>query len=76
MSSPRPVRRTLLPVWQDKSKTLTDLSRNRRHDFFIVKTIRLPANLTIGRYLLKVTVIDQQASRVAEATVPVQVVAQ
>jgi hypothetical protein len=38
--------------------------------------ISLPPNLTIGRYLLKVSVMDQQASRVAENTVPVQIVAQ
>lgn len=65
-----------LSVWQDKSKTITDLSRNRRHDFFIAKLVRLPANLTIGRYLLKVSVVDEQASRVAEAMVPMQIVAQ
>ncbi len=63
-------------VWQDKSKPIVDLSRNRRHDFFLVKLVRLPANLTIGRYLLKVTVIDQQINRVAEATLPIQIVAE
>ncbi|MGH7214133.1 MAG: hypothetical protein ACREIT_05160 [Tepidisphaeraceae bacterium] len=67
---------TGLEVWRDKAKPITDLSRNRRHDFFVVKMIKLPANLTIGRYLLKVSIVDQQASRVAEATVAVQMVAQ
>lgn len=67
---------TGLPVWQDSSKTITDVCRNRRHDFFMVKMIKLPSSLTIGRYLLKVTITDQQASRVAEATVPIQIVAQ
>ena len=41
--------------------------------------IRLPANLTIGQYLLKVSVVDQQATpkpRVAENTTAVQIVAQ
>jgi hypothetical protein len=38
--------------------------------------IKLPASLTIGRYLLKVTIIDQQANRVAEASVPLVVNAQ
>jgi hypothetical protein len=67
-----------LEVWRDKvpARTVIDYSRNRRHDFFIVKMIRLPANLTIGRYLLKVTVVDQQVKRVAENTVPIVMVAQ
>lgn len=67
-----------LSVWPDKQdvKTITDLSRNRRHDFFLVKVIRLPASLTIGRYLLKVTITDQQANRVAEATLPIVITAQ
>lgn len=64
-----------LNVWSDKTTSIVDLSRQRRNDFFIVKMIKLPGNLTIGRYLLKVTVIDQQASRVAEATIPLQIVA-
>jgi hypothetical protein len=40
-----------------------------------VDKVRLPANLTIGRYLLKVTIVDQFANRIAETTVPLQVVA-
>jgi hypothetical protein len=52
------------------------MARNRRHDFFVVKKTKFPPNITIGRYLLKVTIVDQQASRVAEATIPVVFVAQ
>jgi hypothetical protein len=66
---------TGLAVWQDKANPVTDLSRNRRHDFYVVKLLRLPA-LPVGRYLLKVSVTDLQVSRVAETTVPIQVVAQ
>jgi hypothetical protein len=70
-----------LEVWKDKtaSRPIIDYSRNRRHDFFIVKMIRLPANLTIGQYLLKVSVVDQQGKptpRVAENTTPIHIVAQ
>lgn len=65
-----------LPVWQDKTENIPDLARNRRHDFFVVKKTKFPPNIAIGRYLLKVTIVDQQASRVAEATIPVQFVAQ
>ncbi|MDB5291177.1 MAG: hypothetical protein JWL69_2418 [Phycisphaerales bacterium] len=67
-----------LEVWRDKVAVgpIFDYSRNRRHDFFIRKPIRLPAQLTIGRYLMKVTVVDQQVNRVAENSVPIQIVAQ
>ena len=33
----------------------------------------IPANLPVGKYVLKVTVIDQLANLVAEKTVPVLV---
>ena len=65
-----------MPVWVDKAGTVVDHSRNRRRDFFIVKKIKLPPALTIGRYLLKVTVEDQQAKRVAEQTMQIEIVAQ
>ncbi len=64
-----------LPVFQNKTHAVTDLSRNRRRDFFVVEMVRLPSNLTIGRYLLKASVVDQHANRIAEATVPVRIVA-
>ena len=65
---------TGLNVWTAKADTVSDLSRNRRHDFYVVRRLRLPT-LPVGRYLLKVTVTDLQVSRVAESTVPIQVMA-
>ena len=65
-----------MPVWVDKAGVVVDHARNHRRDFFIVKKITLPAALTIGRYLLKVTVEDQQAKRVAEQTMQIEIVAQ
>ena len=41
-----------------------------------MKRLVLPANLAVGRYLLKVTIVDQQVSRVAEATAPIVIVAE
>jgi hypothetical protein len=64
------------PVWNDRTETIIDSARNRRHDFFVNKRIVIPANLTIGRYLLKVSIVDTQANRVAEATVPLVIAAQ
>ena len=65
-----------MPVWSDKSETITDTARRRRHDFFIVKKLRIPANLTVGRYLMKVSIQDQQVNRVAEATLPIVIAAE
>lgn len=65
-----------LEVWKDKRQSYIDQSRARRHDFFIGRVISLPANLTIGTYLLKVTIEDTQAKHIAENTVPIEIVAQ
>lgn len=66
------------PVWPDKSQAqdVIDLCREQRHDFFIAKLITLPGTLTAGRYVVKVTVTDEQANHVAEATTPLEIVAQ
>jgi hypothetical protein len=53
-------------VWSDKMQAITDLSRNRRQDFFIQSPLRLPP-VPAGRYTLKATIQDLNASRVAEA---------
>ncbi len=65
-----------LNVWNTPAQTVADSSRNRRHDFYTSQMLKLPKELTIGRYLLKVTITDQQVSRVAEATLPIQIVAE
>lgn len=63
-------------AWKDKPRPVSDECRNRRHDFFLYDLVKLPANLSIGRYLLKVTIVDLTANRVAESTVPLEIVAQ
>lgn len=63
-----------LPVW-DTKESLTDECRNRRRDFYTVKIIQLPPNLNMGRYVLKVSVTDEQAQRIAETSIPVAIVA-
>jgi hypothetical protein len=62
-------------VWSNPAQITPDFSRNRRRDFFLAQKITLPANLTIDRYILKFAVEDKQVGRIAEATVPVQIVA-
>jgi hypothetical protein len=51
-------------------------SRNRRRDFYLVNEITLPASLSIGTYHLKVTMRDKVSGAVAEAVIPVEVVAE
>lgn len=65
-----------LPVWSSAKQSMPDMSHRRRRDFFVAEEITIPRTLTIGRYLLKVTVEDQQARRIAENTVPIEIVAQ
>jgi hypothetical protein len=61
-------------IWETKREKVEDVSRNRRHDFFINQKVRFPATLAAGNYYLKVSINDQQANRGAQATLPVQVV--
>lgn len=65
-----------IPVWSDQTGLVTDESRTRRHDQFLGKVIALPPSLPVGKYLLKVTIVDKQSNRIAEATAPLVVVAQ
>jgi hypothetical protein len=65
-------------VWPEKShpQGVLDLCRQRRHDLFVANLIAIPHTLPAGRYLLKISITDEQADRVAEATTPVVITAQ
>lgn len=63
-------------VYVETPAAITDTCRSRRRDFFLRKLIKLPSNLIIGRYVLKVTIVDTQGNRVAESSLPLQIVAQ
>lgn len=64
-----------LPVWRQRPVEIVDRSFNRRRDFFIVQVVNLSDRLTVGKYLLKVTITDQIGNAVDEASVPIQIVA-
>ena len=64
-----------LAVWRQPTVDIIDESRNRRHDFFVVQMVRLPARLTVGKYLLKVRVTDSENGSLDESTIPIQIVA-
>lgn len=63
-----------MQLWRVEPETVVDSSRKRRRDFFIAKRIQLPSNLAPGPYMLKATIRDLQANRVAESTLQVKVV--
>lgn len=56
-------------------QTVKDTSRDQRRDFCIARRIDLPANLSLGRYNLKVSVREPSNGATAEATIPIQIVA-
>lgn len=62
-------------IWSNPPRAIVDKSRNRRRDFCVAQLLVLPPNLSINRYILKVTVKDEQAKRMAEAAMPIQIVA-
>jgi hypothetical protein len=60
-------------LWRDKTNSMVDCCRVRRTDFSMARPLRLPATLAEGKYILKIAVVDQVASKVAESTIPVQI---
>ena len=64
-----------LIVWRQPAEEITDPSRNRRRDFFVVQMVELPANLTVGRYRLGVRITDLADDSQDEFKLPIQIVA-
>lgn len=64
-----------LAVWRHEPTQVTDVSRNRRRDFYVVQMITLPARLSAGKYRLKVRITDQHGDSVDETTLKINVVA-
>jgi len=62
-------------IWRQSRQEVVDKSRNRRHDFFVRQVIRLPATLNVGKYWLKLRVVDLQDGARDEISVPVILVA-
>jgi len=56
-------------LWRQPAAVVTDVSRNRRRDFFLAQTIDLPPNLQGGGYLLEVRVVDQHSGSRHEQTI-------
>ncbi len=63
-----------LNTWNRAAETVGDESRNRLRDYYLINQVTLPANLSVGRYHLKVVVRDLVSDRVAEAIIPIEIV--
>ncbi len=61
-------------VLEIKDTNIVDRCRNRRHDCFIPRLVRLPATLPPGQYVAKVTLVDKLGQKVAESRATFQLV--
>lgn len=64
-----------LAVWKVPPQQIVDRSANRRRDFFVVQVVRLPPVLSVGKYLMKLTVTDEVGQQIDEVTIPINFVA-
>ena len=64
-----------LQAWHQPWRKIVDTSRNRQRDFYLVNKIELPARLSVGRYILKVTTRDDVSGAEDEQVVPIRIVA-
>jgi hypothetical protein len=63
-----------LNTWNTPVETVTDVTRNRLRDFYLINQITLPSNLGVGRYHIKVIMRDRIGERVAETIIPIEIV--
>jgi hypothetical protein len=56
-----------------EDKQVVDRSLNQRRDFFLARRMRMPAEMTTGQYVLRVSVEDKVAGKVGESMLRFQV---
>lgn len=61
--------------WRQAPQVVIETSRRPRRDFYLIQQIELPPTLTVGNYTLKITIRDRVNDAVAEAVLPIQIVA-
>ncbi len=64
-----------IPVWKQAWQSASDVSKNKRRDFFLTQIITLSNHLTVGAYTLKVRVRDEQSGAMTETGIQFQMVA-
>ncbi|MBU0638508.1 MAG: hypothetical protein KKB50_06550 [Planctomycetes bacterium] len=62
-------------VLEIKDTDIIDRCRNRRQDCFIPRLVRLPASLSPGEYVVKITLVDKVGEKVAESRAALRVAA-
>jgi hypothetical protein len=62
-------------VLEINDEHIVDRCRARRHDCFIPRLIRLPATLSPGQYVVKVTIVDKIGEKVAEKRTTLRILA-
>lgn len=65
-----------LNTWNEPADSVLDVSRNRVRDYYLTNLVKLPANLGVGRYHLKIVMRDLIGEKVAETIIPIEIVAQ
>jgi hypothetical protein len=65
-----------LNTWNEPADTVHDVSRNRLRDYYLTNLVKLPANLGVGRYHLKIVMRDLIGEKVSETIIPIEIVAQ
>jgi hypothetical protein len=56
-------------VWRQDFAAVEDMSDAPRRDFFLSHSLRLPAKLSPGRYILRITLHDELADRTTTGTI-------
>lgn len=64
-----------LNTWNRAAEVDRSVSRNRVRDYYLINKITLPRNLGVGRYHLKVVMRDLVDEKVAEAIIPIRMLA-
>lgn len=64
-----------LNTWNRAAEVDKTVSRNLVRDYYLINQVTLPANLTIGKYHLKVVMRDLVSGHAAETIIPIEIVA-
>jgi hypothetical protein len=64
-----------LNTWNRAAEMDKTVSRNLVRDYYLINQVTLPANLSIGKYHLKVVMRDLVTGNVAETIIPIEIVA-
>lgn len=64
-----------LNTWNRAAEMDKTVSRNLVRDYYLINQVTLPANLSIGKYHLKVVMRDLITGNMAETIIPIEIVA-